>query len=129
MALVVPNGAETDFLTLVLNDNRSLRLFTNNVTPGETDTTATFTEAAGNGYAAITVTGSAAWTIVAGGNATASHSIKTFTFTGALGNVYGYYITTNGNNNLAWAERFSGAPINIQNNGDKINITVKLECD
>ncbi len=61
MALVFPNIGEERILKHALNhtapENLVLRLYTNNVTPGETDTASTYTEASGSGYSAITLTG------------------------------------------------------------------------
>lgn len=133
MALVVPNGAEVIALSYFTGKTAStepltLRLFTNNVTPGETDTAATFTEASGNGYAAIPLSG-AGWTVTPGAPTSAAHSQQTFTFTGALGNVYGYYLTRTTSGDLAYAERFSDGPYAIANNGDQIKITPTITMD
>lgn len=54
---------------------------------------------------------------------TAHYAEQTYTFTGALGNVYGYYLTETTSGQLKWSERFSGAPLNIANNGDQIKVT------
>jgi hypothetical protein len=105
-----------------------LRLYTNNITPGETDTAGTYTEAAGNGYAAITLTGGS-WTVTEADPASAAYAQQTFTFTGALGDVYGYFVTQTTSGILMYAERFSGAPINIANNGDQIKITPTITGD
>lgn len=132
MPLLVPNPSETTMLEAILNkvapQNLVLRLFTNNVTPGESDLAATYTEAAGNGYAAQTLT-AASWTVVEGAPTEATHPEVTFSFTGALGNVYGYYVTQAGSGKLMWAERFTGAPFNIANNGDQIRVTPKLTLE
>jgi hypothetical protein len=132
MPLLVPNGSEATMLEAILNkvapQNLVLRLFTNNVTPGETDLAAAYTEASGNGYAAITLT-AASWSVVEGAPSEASYPEQTFTFTGALGNVYGYYVTQATSGKLMWAERFTGAPFNIANNGDQIKVTPKLTLE
>lgn len=132
MPLLVPNPSETTMLEAILNkvapQNLVLRLFTNNVTPGETDTAATYTEASGNGYAAQPLT-AASWTVAEGAPTEATHPEVTFAFTGALGNVYGYYVTQATSGKLMWAERFTGAPFNIANNGDQIRVTPKLTLE
>lgn len=132
MPLLVPNPSETTMLEAILNkvapQNLVLRLFTNNVTPGETDLAATYTEASGNGYAAQNLT-AASWTVAEGAPTEATHPEMTFTFTGALGNVYGYYVTQATSGKLMWAERFTGAPFNIANNGDQIRVTPKLALE
>jgi len=109
-------------------ENLVLRLFTNDVTPSEADTAATYTEAIGSGYSAITLTG-ASWTITEGSPSTASYAEQTFTFTGALGNVYGYYLTRATSGRIAFAERFSAAPFAIATNGDQIKVTVQITLD
>jgi hypothetical protein len=132
MSLLVPNDGEGDMLSAIVNKAAAtdliLRLFTNNITPGETDTTASYTEAAGNGYAAITLTG-ANWTVTEGAPSHADYAQQTFTFTGALGNVYGYFITRTTSGRIAWAEKFSDGPYNIVNNGDQIKVTPILTIE
>jgi hypothetical protein len=126
MALLVPNAAEDVILQNILNktapQDQRLKLFTNNVTPAETDTEASYTEAAGNGYSDVALNG-AAWTVTPGNPTSAAAAQQTFTFTGALGNVYGYYVVQQTSGKILWAERFTGAPFVINNNGDQIKIT------
>lgn len=132
MPLVVPNVGEGNALRAWIASGKTLRLFTNNITPGEADTAATYTEAAGNGYAALALTGGTgggAWTVTEGAPSSASYPQQTFTFTGALGNVYGYYVTETTGGALCWAERFSDGPYNIANNGDQIKITPTITFD
>jgi hypothetical protein len=135
MALVVPNDGEVDALSYYVNKSAPqdlvLRLFTNNITPAETDVAATYTEAAGGGYASITLTG-ASWTVTGGAPSDASYAQQTFTFTGVLtGNasVYGYYLTRVTSGKIAHAERFSDGPYAIANNGDAIKVTPKITGD
>lgn len=105
-----------------------LRLFTNNATPVEADTEVGYTEALGSGYASVPLT-AASWVTTAGAPSEVAYPEVTFTFTGALGNVYGYYITQTTSGKAIAAERFTGAPFNIQNNGDQIKITPKITLD
>lgn len=133
MALLVPNGGEVIALSLLVNkiaaaENVVLRLFTNNKTPAEADVVGDYTEAAGNGYAAITLTG-ANWTVTGGAPTSAAYAQQTFTFSGALGNVYGYYMTRAGSGDLVYAERFTDGPYNIVNNGDQIKITPQITAE
>lgn len=58
-----------------------------------------------------------------------SYAQQTFAFTGAGGNVYGYYLTQVTSGKLFAAERFTGAPYVINNNGDEIRVTPKLSLD
>ena len=124
MPLLFPDQGENIALESIVNktapQNLILRLYTSNTTPGESDTEATYTEASGSGYSAITLTGSS-WNAASGGSI--SYAQQTFTFTGALGNVYGYFLTQASSGKLVLAERFSDGPYNIANNGDQIKIT------
>jgi hypothetical protein len=124
MALVFPDVGENIVLEALVNktapQNLVLRLYTSNTTPGESDTAGTYTEATGNGYSSITLTG-ASWGAASGGSI--AYAQQTFTFSGALGNVYGYYMTQASSGTLVYAERFTDGPYNIANNGDQIKIT------
>lgn len=194
MPIVIPSVAEIIDLNYMVGKTATaepltLRLFTNNVTPTKAFTLASLTEASGNGYAALALTG-ASWTVATGrsgadgvGNATttftsataafvagdvgriiqievsgvihlpiinsvtngttvvlsfaiptgsslvwrissaATYAQQTFTFTGALGNVYGYYLNRTTGTDLMVAERFSDGPYNITANGDQIKVT------
>jgi hypothetical protein len=126
MALLVPNAGEDVMLQNILNktapQNQSLKLYTSNTTPAETDVAGTYTEAAGFGYALIALTG-ASWTITPGNPTSAAVAEQTWTFTGALGNVYGYFVVQTVSGILLFAERFTTGPFNIQNNGDQIKLT------
>lgn len=131
MALVVVNNGESIALQLLTNklatpEDLVLELFTSNTTPAETDTLVTYTLASGNGYAAITLTG-ASWTV--SGTTQIAYAEQTFTFTGALGNVYGYLLKRATSLDLIIAERFTGAPFAIANNGDQIKVTPIITAD
>ena len=132
MTLLVPNNGEGDAAAAFVNKSTLsdlvLRLFTNNITPAETDTAATYTEAAGNGYGALTLTG-ASWTVTEGAPTQAAYAQQIYTFTGALGNVYGYFMTRSTGGRIAVAERFSDGPYNIVNNGDQIKVTPQITFD
>lgn len=132
MALVVTNQGEGIVLEYIVNrdapENLVLRLYSNDVTPAETDTAVTYTEVTGGGYASKTLTG-ASWNAPTTGDPSyIDYAIQTWTFTGAVGNVYGYYLTRSTGGELVYAERFTAAPYNIQNNGDKINVTPRIEA-
>lgn len=124
MALLFPDTGENLALEMIVNktaaQNLVLKLYTSNTTPGESDTAGTYTEATGNGYSSITLTG-ASWGAAAAGSI--AYAQQTFTFTGALGNVYGYFCTQAASGTLVYAERFTDGPYNIANNGDQIKIT------
>lgn len=93
--------------------NLTLRLFTNDITPGNADTEASYTEAdTGWTYAAKTLT-RGSWSITGGSGSTksyCSYAEQSFTFAGYTGSddyVYGYYITFDdgGTERLLGAER------------------------
>lgn len=126
MALNVPDVGENKILENLTNktspENLVLRLFKNNITPSDTDTAGTFTEATFPGYAAITLTG-ATWNAASAGAITYSAQ-QTFTCSGvATDDIYGYYITQVTSGVLMWAERDGAAPFAVRNSGDNIKIT------
>ena len=126
MTLRVPNVGEVLMLKNIVNNtapqNLILMLNTNDVNNFETDVTANYTEASGAGYANVTLTGTT-WAINSADPSNATYAQQTFTFTGSLGNVYGYFIAETTSGILKWAERFSNGPFDIQNNGDQIKVT------
>jgi len=135
MALVVPNASEVIMLNYILNkdapENISILLYANNVIPDENSTVATFTEVAnGLGY---TTGGQSltpgSWSVISGNPSQAEHTEVTWTFTGAAGNIYGYYVTRDTGGELLWAERFTNGPFNITTNGDEIKITPRLTLE
>ena len=132
-ALVVPNQGETILLEALVNktapQNLSLHLNSNNVTPAETDTEAAYTEMSGNGYAAVNPLTPASWTATPGAPSSIAYPEQTFTFTGAAGNCYGYYIKQVTSGKLVWSERFSGAPWVINNNGDQIKVPPTITAE
>jgi hypothetical protein len=127
MTLLVPNAAEDVMLQNILNktapQNQTLKLFKNNMTPAETDTEATYTEADFTGYVPIALTG-ASWTITPGNPTSAAAAEQTFTSTAVQSqNVYGYYVIQTTSGKILWAERFTNGPYLIQNIGDLIKVT------
>lgn len=126
MALNFPDVGENLVLGMIVNrtapENLSLRLFINNITPSDTDTTATYTVATFPGYANITLTG-ASWSAPSGGSI-AYGSQQTFTCTGtSTDDVYGYYVVQVTSGTLLYSERDASAPFAVRNNGDNIKIT------
>lgn len=133
MALLVPNTGEVIALSLLVNktspENLVYRLFTNNVTPAETDTAASYTEATGGGYAAITMTG-ASWTVTGGAPSVASYSQQTYTFTGVLTtnpDIRGYFVTQATSGTLVLAETFT--VFTPAASGDNIKLTPQITAD
>jgi hypothetical protein len=131
MPLVVPNNGEGDALDAFVAKTAMtaliLRLYSNNITPAETDTAATYTEYAATGYAAITLAG-ASWTTTEGAPSQTVYAQQTFTMTGA-GDAFGYYMTRTTGGRIALAERFTGAPFSIPSGGGTIKITPQITAD
>jgi hypothetical protein len=127
MTLLVPNAAEDVMLQNILNktapQNQTLKLFKNNITPAETDTESTYTEADFTGYISISLTG-ASWTITPGTPSSAAAAEQTFTSTAVQSqNVFGYYVVQTTSGKILWAERFTNGPYLVQNNGDLVKVT------
>ncbi|MDB5814437.1 MAG: hypothetical protein JWN23_1554 [Rhodocyclales bacterium] len=134
MTLLVPNNGEGDMLAYGLNKSTPqdlvLCLFKNNITPAETDTTATYTEATFTGYAGLTLTG-ASWTITEGAPSSAAYATQTFTCssTGTTEQVYGYFTKRATSGRIGWAERFSDGPYPITTTGDNIKVPPTITGD
>jgi len=134
MALLMPNNGEGDALAAILAkaaaENLVVRLYQNNITPAETDVTATYTESTFTGYAAHTAT-PANWTVVEGAPTEASYPLTSFTSSADQTSepAYGYYLTRVTSGRIAWSERFPAGPYNIANNLDKVDLTPKITLD
>jgi hypothetical protein len=105
--------------------NLTLKLFATDVTPADTSTAGSFTEAAGGGYAAITLTNGTGWVeSQVGGIEQVAYAQQTFTFTGPLTTnpaIYGYYVV-DADGVLVYAEK-AGATFTPANNGDTYKVT------
>ena len=133
MALNVPHTGENIALEAFVNktapQNLVLKLFNNNITPSDTDTAGTYTEATFTGYSAATLTG-ASWGSASGGVITyGSQQTFTRTSTGTVENIYGYFIVQASSGTLAWSERDPSAPFGVTNNGDAIKITPTISAN
>lgn len=134
MPLVVCNNGEVVSLSYLVGkvttvENLTYRLFTNNIPPAETDTTAAYTEAAGGGYAPKALTG-ASWSVSGGSPGEATYAPQTWTFSGPLtGNavIYGYFVTRSTTGDLILAEAF--APFTPGAAGDTLSVTPRITAD
>jgi len=134
MTILVPNTGEVIALSYLVNkvatpENLIYGLFATNVTPAETDTAATYTEAVGGGYAALTMTG-ANWTVTGGAPSSAAYAQQTWTFTGALttnATIYGYFVIRATSVDLVLAETFPSFTPTA--NGDNIKLTPTITAD
>jgi hypothetical protein len=133
MALNFPDVGENLVLEMIVNktapENLVLKLFSNDVTPSDSDTAGTYTEATFSGYSAATLTG-ASWGSASGGTITYG-SQQTFTrdSTGATENIYGYYVIQTTSTTLLYSERDASAPFAVTNNGDAIKITPTISAN
>lgn len=111
--------------------NLKLKLFVNNISVDTTTdnlTTSDFTEAAGGGYSAKTLT-NGSWTVTTSNDPSdVVYAEQTFTFTGLLTNgatIYGYYIVTDDPSPVVvFAENKTS--FRPENNGDQYKITPKF---
>lgn len=125
-----PNVAEVLLLEQFLEaEDLTLKLFSNNVTPAEGDTAATYIVVAGGGYANI-VLDKDLWTITGNDPSDGTYAAQDFTFTSvtnAPGTIYGYYIV-DAANVLRGAERFDAGVVPFTPvNGSLIRITPRLQ--
>ena len=130
MAIVLADVGAAKILTqyfITSAANLTLKLFATNVTPADTDTAGTYTEASGGGYVAKTLS-AASWTEsnVAGIEQVA-YASQVFTFTGALTTnptIYGYYVVDAGGV-LIYAE--AATAFTPANNGDAYTVPPKFQ--
>lgn len=137
MTLLCPDVGEVVLLTDLLGNgnNWTLKLFKNDVTPAESDTDATYTEADFTDYAAKTLTRSVSgstWATPTTSSGTTSSEYNSGTpqswTCGATGNsIYGYYIVDAVTGTLLIAERFAATRTLAEN--DTLNLTPKIELD
>lgn len=126
--LVVSNVGELELLDKMLKDelavdeNYTMKLFTNNVTPNQLSVTGTFVEATFTGYSAKTLS-RACWSaaVTVSNKAQSTYDQQSWTC-GATGQtIYGYYVIATNSSTLLWAEAFS-TPRTLFNT-DVLNIT------
>lgn len=132
MALNVPTVGSNVILELIVNktaaQNLVAKLYKNNITPADTDTAGTYTEATFGGYAAITLTG-ASWG-TASAESIAYGSQQTWTCNAvATDDIYGYYIIQTTSGILMWSERDASAPFPVRNSGDAIKLTPTITAE
>lgn len=131
MALNFPDVGENLALEMITNktapQNLVLKLYKNNITPSDTDTAATYTEADFTGYSAITLTG-ASWGVASGG--TIAYAQQTFTCSGASSNsIYGYFVIQTASTVLLYSERDASAPFTVTVSGDAVKVTPTISAN
>jgi hypothetical protein len=132
MALNFPDVGENLSLEMIVNktapQNLVLKLYKNDITPSDTDTASTYTEATFSGYSAITLTG-ASWGTASSGTITYG-SQQTFTCDDtATDDIYGYYVVQATSGTLLYSERDGSAPLAIRSSGDAIKITPTISAN
>lgn len=132
MALNVPSEGKALMLNAITGKTTetalTLRLFSNNIVPSNTDTEASYTEVTGGGYAAIALTAASWVTATVASPSVTTYAIQTFTFTGATsapGTIYGYYIT-NVAGKLLYSQLLA-AVFTPAVNGDNVTVTPTLQ--
>lgn len=135
MALVLADVGADIILNAFFNDSRAagghdltLKLFATDVTPADTSTAGSFTEASGGGYSSKTLS-NGSWTVASANDPSdAVYAEQTFVFTGTLttnGTIYGYFVV-DADGVLVWAEKFSSS-FTPANNGDQLKLTPKFQ--
>lgn len=128
MPLVVPDVGEVELLDKMLKDaltvdeSYTLKLYSNNYTPVQGSTAASFTESTFTSYAAKTLT-RAGWTAATtvSNKASASYAQQSWTCGTTGGTVYGYYVIGTTSTVVLWAELFPVARVLAVN--DVLNLT------
>jgi hypothetical protein len=102
----------------------TLHLYTNNVTPDDTFTVGSFTEATFLGYASVALAG---WTVptVAAHLASTTANPITFTATGAYQSIYGWYVT-DGAGDYVCGGRDAAAPVVMSATVNTYQVTFSL---
>lgn len=130
MSLLTPTVGENKLLEFALGfsapGDQTLKLYVNDITPADADTSATYTEMSTLGYAAKTLT-KASWTVAQNaGVAEGVYAAQTWTFSaGTAVTVYGYFVVDSNTGVLLWSEKFGAGKV-VQFAGDQIIITPKI---
>ena len=115
-------GINTMLSSFLGSEGQILKLYSNDVDPEVSTTVTQFTEFTGDGYSAKTLE-STNWSVAAG---VATTTPQTWEFTGATGEVYGYYLVGASTGSLIAAEKFSNGPYTVAVSGDKITVSITL---
>ncbi len=137
MSIMSPNEGKQEILARVLygnagSENLSLRLFKNNVTPAETDTTATYTVANFTGYSNQTLTSSQAagtWPVpTVASNLASSTYATTITWTATSDQtIYGYFIVGASSGKTYFSQAFASPKSLVGADSDQISIIPKIQ--
>lgn len=139
MSVMIPNAAKQVWMARALYNNAgaenlTLKLFTNNITPAETDVASTYTEATFTGYSAVTLTSSqaagtwAAPTVSANLANSVYGTLATYTITASTQTVYGIFAIFASSLTIAFSQAFgAGKALSSGAVNDQITITPSLQ--
>jgi hypothetical protein len=135
--LVIPNEGKIEWMKRALygnagSENLTLKLFSNNVTPGETDTAATYTEATFTGYAAATLTSSqsgATWAVptIATNIAQSAYGTATTWTATTDQTIYGWFIVGASSGKCYAAQAFGAGKPLAGATSDQLTVTPVLQ--
>lgn len=128
MALLAPTLGELQLLGVMLgrlaSEDLKLRLYSNDLTPGEADEVGDLTEVTGGGYAEKTLA-KASWSAAN----PSVYAEQTWSFSASVGDIYGYYIVGATSGILLWLERFDDAPFDVSGAGIDVKVTPSIDMD
>lgn len=122
MSFTIPLSGQVSMLEDICEEPCTLRLFANDIEPASDDGADDYQEAEGGGYAPKQIDLSM-WTI--GDDAVAMLARQIFTFESAIGYVYGYFVTSDEDGSVRFADRLS-SPMNVQNAGDNVGVSIEF---
>lgn len=131
-ALLVPDEGEVELLDKMMKDalsvdeSSTLKLYKTNVTPGESDTSGSYTEADFTSYTSKTLA-RASWAGASTSTGTTSTTYAAQSWTcGASGNtIYGYFVLGASSGKVLWAELFGTS--RVLASGDTLNLTPAMQ--
>lgn len=137
MAAMVPDEGKIEWAKRALyatsgSEDLSLRLFRNNITPAETDTTATYTVATFTGYSNQTLTSSqsgSTWSVptTSANIASSTYGSSAITWTATTDQtIYGYYIVSATGGKTMLSEAFGAGKPLVGASSDTLSITPKI---
>lgn len=136
MAILVPDAGEVELLKRLLyansgSENGTLKLFSNNITPAESDTASTYTEATFSGYSTKTLTSTqsgSTWAVPTTSTGTTSSTYgsaaQSWSPTSSQ-TIYGAYVIGATSTTIWFSDLFS-TPRSLVS-GDTLNYTPRIE--
>lgn len=121
MVILTSNGRRS-LIEHFVEGRMQVHLFTSPNRPTQDDNTSDYREPSGNGYSPINLDPERC---KVDSDFVARYPEVTFLLTGAVGNVYGYFITDE-NDKLILVERFVDGPYIVQSNGHRISVNIAI---